>query len=155
MKKMLVALLLFALLVGICCFSGCGGCSCSEEATVHVPDPMEEDEDHTVCGYEFPDEEKLGLPLYKSKVVVTTVNSSTTESDGVLENTGVDYGTTDDFKTVTAWYQDQLGTPSNTYTTVDGKPQWAWDSSEGGYYNLIIVTDTDDGTAISVIKSKE
>jgi hypothetical protein len=48
-----------------------------------------------------------------------------------------------------------LGAPTKTLERPDGKQQMTWESSEGGYYNLIVVTETSDGTAISVIKTKE
>jgi len=108
-----------------------------------------------VCEYDFPDEEKLGLPLYKDNILVTSAESSTTESDRVVTDIGVDYSTTDDFKTVAMWYKELMGTPTKDLTTPDGKKQFTWESSEGGYYNLIVVTDTDQGTAVSVIKTKE
>jgi len=153
MKRKICILLIIVMFVVVCCVSGCSGCSCNGEESIHESQP--EDTNHTVCEYDFPNEEKLGLPLYKGNVLVNTVESSTTESDGVLKDIGVDYSTTDDFKTVATWYKEQMGQPTKNLTTPDGKMQFTWESSEGGYYNLIVVTETDDGTAISVIKSKE
>ena len=155
MKRKLAILMVFIMCMGICCFAGYAGCSCDgDDVVVHETQPHE-DQNHTECDYDFPNEEKLGLPLYKDNVLVTTVQSSTTESEGVVTDIGVDYSTTSDFKTVATWYKDQLGAPTKTLETPDGKQQMTWESSEGGYYNLIVVTETADGTAISVIKTQE
>lgn len=156
MKRKFVILLVFIMCMGICCFAGYAGCSCDgDDVVVHDTQPQPDDQSHTECDYDFPNEEKLGLPLYKDNVLVTTVESSTTESEGVVTDIGVDYSTTSDFKTVATWYKDQLGAPTKSLTTPDGKQQMTWESSEGGYYNLIVVTETADATAISVIKTQE
>ena len=156
MKRKIVVLLVFVMCMGICCFAGYAGCSCDgDDVVVHDEQPHPDDQSHTECDYDFPNEEKLGLPLFKDNVLVTTVQSSTTESEGVVTDIGVDYSTTSDFKTVAMWYKEQMGPPTKDLTTPDGKMQFVWESSEGGYYNLIVVTETDDGTAISVIKTKE
>ena len=156
MNRKLTILLVLMMFMGICCFAGYAGCSCDgDDVVVHDTQPHPDDQSHTECDYDFPNEEKLGLPLYKDNVLVTSVKSSTTESEGVVTDIGVDYSTTSDFKTVALWYKDQLGAPTKDLTTPDGRKQFAWESSEGGYYNLIVVTETADGTAISVIKTKE
>lgn len=142
---------------GACFITGCGGCGCDDEcAEVQDTNPDDEKKPHTETVLDFPNEEKIGLPLYKENPVVSSIESTTEESDGVLTNVGVDFTTKDDFKTVANWYKEQMGgPPTKSLTTEDGNQQMTWESSADGYYNLIVLTERPEGTAVSVIKTKE
>ncbi|MBN1288685.1 MAG: hypothetical protein JXA49_03505 [Actinobacteria bacterium] len=152
MRKNVNAILAVLMFACMCCFAGCVGCSCDGDAKVHktYPGTKETTQDE----WNIPNEEKLGLPLYKNNMLVSSVESSSEETDGVVKQIEVDYNTKDDFSTVAQWYKDKLGEPAKTSTTEDGNQQMTWKTDLEGYENLVVVTGTKDHTAISAIKTK-
>ena len=67
MKKAFVLLLVLMMFAGACFVAGCGGCGCDNECPeVQETHPNGEKKPHVETVLDFPNEEKIGLPLYKN-----------------------------------------------------------------------------------------
>jgi hypothetical protein len=96
----------------------------------------------------------MGVPVYGENLDPSSVEYSETESNGEVTDSGVDYSTKDDFETVVSFYKEKLGEPSEFQQLPNGHYQAWWNLEKDGKFIQVIVTCTDEGTAISILNSK-
>ena len=154
MKRKLLFILTIAVIVTVGFMSGCGGCGCQDE---HEPYDFTEIEDHSeehTTSTVLPSQEDLGVPVYDENIDQSSVGSSETKSNGEAVNAGVDYDTKDDFETVVSFYKGKLGEPDEFQQLPNGHYQAWWNLEKDGKSITVILTCTDEGTAISILTSK-
>ncbi len=134
-----------AVLAAIGCFSGYVGCS-------NEVNPAYEEE--TIIQCEFPNEDQLTKPIYKENVNASSIKGTMDRSAGGLDYVSVEYKTNDDFDTVVSWYEQKLGTPTETSTLEGGYNEAIWREIEGDFVSLVIVTQAASGTTISIIREQ-
>jgi hypothetical protein len=155
MRKKLLFLFTIVLIITMGFISGCGGCSCtSEEEEARHQEFMEDFESLQEDSSILPTEAELGVPVYGENVDPSSVESSMSETDGEVTDVGVDYSTSDDFETVVSWYKGELGPPGDFQQLPDGQTQAWWDLEQNGMSISLIVTDTGEGTAISILSKR-
>lgn len=158
MKRKLLFLLTIMVIFTVGFISGCGGCGCNDEHELYnYPEhefEEEETEDYSTSTA-LPTQDELGVPVYNQNLDPSSVESSKTETDGEVTDVGVDYSTKDDFETVFNWYKDELGEPTETQVLPNGHRQAWWNLEKDGMFIQVILTCTDEGTAISIISGKD
>jgi hypothetical protein len=145
-KRMLMLGLFVVVL--LCCLCVYAGCSIGGDETSDEP------EEDTTIKCEFPNEDLVGIPLYKNNVDASSIKGTMDRGSEGLEYVSVDYTTSDDFATVVSWCEKELGAPAETSTLPDGNSEALWREMEGEFVKITIVTQTKDGTAISVMRDK-
>ncbi|MBN2026858.1 MAG: hypothetical protein JW854_08895 [Actinobacteria bacterium] len=157
MRKKILFALTIAVIFTVGFMSGCGGCGCNGEHELYnYPEhefEEEEKEDYSTSTV-LPTEDEMGVPVYNDNLDPSTVESSKTETDGEVTDVGVDYSTKDDFETVVSWYKNELGEPKEFQQLPDGSYQTWWNLEKDGMSIQVIVSGKEDGTAISILKSK-
>ncbi len=134
--------------------SGCGGCGCNGEHEYYDLPEEEEYEDERTTSTLLPSEEDLGVPVYDENLDPSSVEASETKSNGEVTHIGVDYDSKNDFQTVFDWYEERLGEPTGTQVLSNGHRQAWWNLEKDGRFIQVILTCTDEGTAISIINEK-
>ena len=152
MKRKLLCLFTILVIVAAGCLSGCGGCSCGEKHEDYYV-PVDNGHQETDYSSMLPSEAELGVPVYTGNLNVSSISSSKEETDGEVTYVGVDYSTSDDFETVLAWYEDQLGEPKETQD-LDGYPVVSWVLEKDGRQTMVVIQGKAEGTAISILNDK-
>ena len=155
MKNKLLFLLTIMVILTVGFISGCGGCGCEDEhddTSYHLQNLEDLNEQTSNL---LPSEAELGVPVYSDNLDTSSVESSKTESDGEVTDVGVDYSTKDDFETVVSWYKGELGEPTEFQQLPNGNYQTWWDVEKDGMFVKVVVTATDEGTAISILSAKK
>ena len=155
MKNKLLFLLTIMVILTVGFISGCGGCGCEDEhddTAYHIQNLENLNEQTSNL---LPTEAELGVPVYNDNLDPFSVESSKTESDGEVTDMGVDYSTKDDFETVVSWYKGALGEPDEFRQLPNGHYQAWWNLEKDGTSITVIVTCTDEGTAISILTAKK
>lgn len=157
MKRKLFCVFTILVIITVGSLSGCGGCGCQGDHRPYVPElefNWDETEGHSTSTM-LPTQDELGVPVYDENLDPSSIESSKTETDGEVTDMGVDYSTKDDFQTVLSWYKDTLGEPSETQVLSNGHNQAWWNLEKDGNSIQVIITCTDEGTAISVLTAKK
>jgi hypothetical protein len=154
MRRKMLFLLTIVVIITVGCISVAGGCSCNDgHGSYDIPEHEFEDDDYATSTV-LPSQEDLGVPVYDENLDPSSVESSETTSNGEVTDAGVDYDTKDDYGTVFSWYKDKLGEPTETQVLSEGHNQAWWTMEKNGKYIQVIITCTDEGTAISIITEK-
>lgn len=154
MRKKILFALTIAVIFTVGFMSGCGGCGCNGE---HEHYDFHETEDHSeeqTTSTALPSQEDLGVPVYDENLDQSSVYYSETKTDGEVTDAGVDYDTKDDFETVVSFYKGELGEPDEFRQQPNGHYQAWWTLEKDGKSIRVIVTCTDEGTAISILTAK-
>ena len=144
-NKLMMALFVIVLL---CCVCICAGCTIGGDL------PKEEVKEDTEYTFEFPNKDQLGMPLYESNVDPCSIKSEMEKGPEGLDYIGVEYMTSDDFDTVVSWYEMEFGEPAQTSTLPDGNKEAVWAGMDGDFAKSTRVTQTSEGTAISINRER-
>jgi hypothetical protein len=156
MRKKLLFFLTIMVIFTVGFISGCGGCSCQDEHDSHTQQYVEDLERlNEQTSNLLPSEAELGVPVYDDNLDPSSIESSKTESNGEVIDVGVDYSSKDDFETVVSWYKGELGEPDEIQQLPNGHYQAWWNLEKDGMSIMVIVTCTDEGTAISILTAKK
>jgi hypothetical protein len=154
MRNKILFLVTIVVILSVGFISGCGGCGCNGEHELYdFPEHETQKEDYTTSTV-LPSEADLGVPVYGDNLDPSSVESSKTESNGEVTDAGVDYSTKDDFETVVSWYKAELGEPDEFHQLPNGHYQTWWNLEKDGKSIQVILTCTDEGTAISILTAK-
>ncbi len=152
MKKKLLLIAGLCVVVILLSLSGFVGCDSSGESTPH--DTSTQQDKSTTAEFEFPNEDLLGYPLYKENVDRSSVKGNKEESDGELQEVTLDYETSDPYDAVLAFYEGEVGVPTQTDELPGGYSRAMYDMDEGGFHTVIVITQIKDATAVSVMREK-
>lgn len=100
--------------------------------------------------WEFdPREESLDVPLYPSAELVpgSALVSRTARGDKVLLGHQAEYLTPDDFRAVTRWYREKMGSPMESV-----ERETTWVATEEGVIRSVIVEEVEGGTRIRIME---
>ena len=157
MRRKILFLLTVFMIITVGCISGCGGCGCNDGHDQLDTEHYIEDLDRLSqesSSDQLPSEAELGVPVYGENVDPSSVESSKSETDGEVTDAGVDYSSKDDFETVVSWYKNQLGEPDEFQQLPNGHYQAWWNLEKDGMSIQVILTCTDEGTAISILTAQ-
>lgn len=143
----IVGLFTVAALLGLAVCAGCGG---GDDPSNGTATQSEE----TTAEYQFPNEDLIGYPLYGENVDKSSVKTNKEESDGEVAELTLEYETSDSYDAVIAFYEDEVGVPTQTSELAGGYSRAMYDMDEGGYHTVIVITQIKDATAIAVMREK-
>ncbi|MBN2025816.1 MAG: hypothetical protein JW854_03475 [Actinobacteria bacterium] len=128
-------------------FAGCGGGNDTSNGTATQSDDAS-------AAYQFPNEDLIGYPLYGENVDKSSVKTNKEESDGEVAEVTLEYKTSDSYDAVLAFYEQEVGVPTQTSELAGGYSRAMYDMDEGGYHTVIVITQIKDATAIAVMREK-
>jgi len=142
-----VGLCTIVALLGIAVFAGCGGGDDTSNGTATRPGD-------TSAAHQFPNEDLIGYPLYGENVDKSSVKTNREDSDGEVTEVTLEYETSDGYDAVLAFYEQEVGVPTQTSELAGGYSRAMYDMDEGGYHTVIVITQIKDATAIAVMREK-
>jgi len=154
MRKKILFALTIAVIFAVGFMSGCGGCGCNGEPEHYDFHETEDHSEEQTTSTALPSQEDLGVPVYDENLDQSSDYYSETKTDGEVTDAGVDYDTKDDFETVVSFYKGELGEPDEFRQLPNGHYQAWWNLEKDGKSIQVIVTCTDEGTAISILTAK-